>query len=189
VEAPANSATFGAYEGEQTYLKQNPQGGQIIARVPFGRRSAVAVSNTQYYLIENNDLGIDVFRQDGRKLREMHASVDNRAPVSPKQARAARARHRPEVRSELPIPDSFPPYGWRGPPKMRLMHVSTVGDLWVLNGDDLPAWTVFTEDGTERGYVRVLEELDVLDADDEIAVVLCWDELDVETVEVRRIHW
>jgi hypothetical protein len=180
--------SLGVYEGEDTYQKQLPQGGEFIARVPFGRRSAAALSADQYYLIENNDFAIGVFDQGGRKLREMQASENRQAPVSPEHARAIRSRYSPEVRGQLPMPDSFPPYGWHGPPKIRLMHVSSVGDLWVLNGEDLPAWTVFTKDGTERGHVRAFEELDVLDADDEIAVVLHWDELDVETVQVRRIR-
>lgn len=180
--------SLGVYQGVEMYEKTRPNGGQIMARVPFGRRSAVAGSGTQYHLIENNDFTIEVFDQGGGKLREMHALENRQAPVSAEHARAIRGRYFSEVRDELPMPDSFPPYGWHGPPKMQLASVSSVGDLWVLNGEDLPAWTVFTEDGTERGHVRGFEEIDVLDADDEIAVVLHWDELDVETVEVRRIR-
>ena len=176
------------YQAAESFEKTHPDGGQTMGRVPFGKRTAAEAYGTQFYLIENNDFTIEVFDQSGGKLREMRASNDVQAPVSAEHARAKRMRHSPRVRDELPMPDSFPPYGWHGLTTLGLAHVSSVGDLWVLNGEDLPAWTVFTEDGTERGHVRALEVLDVLDADDEIALVLHRDDLDVETVQVRRIR-
>jgi hypothetical protein len=168
--------------------------------VPFGRRTMSLVSGSQYYVIENSDYGIGVFDENGTKVRELRPPEERRVPVSPQHLEAIRthwgnlpglpdqfaARMR-RVFDRIPKPDTFPPYGWYGGPRVQIASVSSVGDLWVLNGDELPAWTVFTQDGAFRGHVLGFEEIDVLDADDEIAVVLHWDELDVETVEVRHI--
>ena len=186
--------SLGTYEGVETYVAPMPRGGQTIARLPFGRRSVARASGSEYYVLENNDYGIAVFDQSGRKVRELRPREETQATVSDKHVRAVRdrykrGRYKSEVLEKIPIPGKFPPYGWHGLRRLALLHVSAVGDLWVLNGDDHPAWTVFTNGGTVRGKVRAFQEVDVLDADDDIAVVLHWDELDVETVEVRRIRW
>lgn len=181
--------SLGTYEGVETWVGPMPRGGQAIAQLPFGRRSTAEASGSEYYVLENNDYGIAVFDQSGRKVRELWPLEETQTAVSDNHVRAVRGLYKSDAFDQMPIPDKFPPYGWNGLRRLELVHVSAVGDLWVLNGDDQPAWTVFTNGGTVRGKVRAFEGVDVLDADDDIAVVLHWDELDVESVEVRRIRW
>jgi hypothetical protein len=171
------------------------------SQVPFGRRTISLASGSHYYVIENSDYGIGLFHENGTKVRELRPPQEPRVPVSPQHLEAIRrywgnlpgipdpvAAKMRRVFDRIPKPDTFPPYGWYGGPRVQIASASSVGDLWVLNGGELPAWTVFKQDGALRGHVRAFEEIDVLDADDEVAVVLHWDELDVETVEVRRIR-
>ena len=190
------------YFGGDLYAESTPTY-NYSGQIPFGRRTISLPYGSHYYLLENNDYSIGVFDQDGMKVRELRPQEEPPEPVTPEHSEAIRKYYGPhpdlpswvapkmvDLFDRLPIADTFPPYGWYGNPKkdLKVASVSSVGDLWVLNGDELPGWTVFTEDGSVRGHVRALEVLDVLDADDEIAVVLRWDELDVETVEVRRIR-
>jgi hypothetical protein len=193
--------SLGAYEDSDHYAESASTYGYMTL-APFGRRAISLPSGGHYYVLENNDYRIGVFDQNGTKVRELRPAEEPRVPVSPEHLEAIRRYYAsfwskvpdavaPKIRDvfdRIPKPDTFPPYGWHGGARVEIARVSSVGDLWVLNGDDLPGWTVFTEEGTVRGHVRAFEELDVLDADDDIAVVLCWDELDVETVEVRRIR-
>lgn len=60
------------------------------------------------------------------------------------------------------------------------------------NTRDVPgggsAWTVYSEEGDLVGRVTSSEvDIRVLAVDDDIAVVLVWDELGVQTVQLRRI--
>ena len=67
------------------------------------------------------------------------------------------------------------------------------GALWVPDYDGLApgggsAWSVYSQEGDLVGRVTASElDIIVLAADDDIAAVLTWDELGVQTVELRRI--
>jgi translation elongation factor P/translation initiation factor 5A len=93
----------------------------------------------------------------------------------------------------MPTPSTFPPYGWVGRRQLTLLRVGQDGYVWVLEFGGVrssqPVWTVFSADGTVRSRIMAEEELDVLYSNNEFAVVHHWDDLDVETIELRQISW
>ena len=95
----------------------------------------------------------------------------------------------------MPIPETFPLFGWGSRRPLRTLRVMSSGDIWLLNWGGVrdlePVWTVLGPDGVTRGRIRAGEELDVLDVDptNDLVLVLRWDQYDVETVEIRRLIW
>lgn len=193
--------SLGVYQGTETYRAPwGRRGGVQVSRV-FGRRSAVELLGNGYLLVENNGWDISCFDISGKLVRRMTPLVKPSADqVSASDIRIARARfvkgqdpqlNMGAVFDEMPIPKSHPPYGWEGEHRLRVMTVTSIGDVWVLSFGGVrtqrPAWTVFDNIGRQRMTVSAPYELDVLDADVRSAIVLRWDEDDAEIVELRRI--
>jgi len=195
--------SLGSYEGSETFVQPWGRGGQFRGPLVFGRVSALEVSGARYAVLENNDSGIDVFDASGTKQEELRPARDpERVAVTEADIKHARAyfvrSETPKVRlgpvfENMPIPGTFPFYGWGGMRHLTVMKAATSGDVWVLNfggvRETTPTWTVYASDGTEKGQITAEAEMDLLDATKDLAVVHRWDESDVETVELRRIHW
>lgn len=98
-----------------------------------------------------------------------------------------------EIVKHMPIPTDPPPYGWIGTRKLSMLRVADDGAVWALRlgglPGSLPTWVVFDSTGVVRGHVVADEELDILYCDAQMALVQRWDDLDAETLELRRIRW
>lgn len=195
---------LGSFLWDERYQEHRSGEGFFRSRLPFGRRSAVAVAGSRYYVMESEGYGIDVFDSTGTAVRELHSTVSP-PPIEIAEAdlRVVRARMaRPEVPpvfrlaerfDRMPLPDVFPPYGWLGRRDVSILRVSHDGEVWALEfggvRDSSPIWLVFAADGTVRGRVAGSEELDLLDVRGDTVLVRRWDAYDVETVETRRVMW
>lgn len=192
-----------SYAFHEKYAETWGRGGQIYFDLPFGRRGAIAVHGWHFYVVDNNDAGINEYDTTGTKTRTLWPDLPQAGrPVTEREAAGARRRLKArlprignvaDVVDRLPIPDTVPPYGWEGERQLTLLRVGRDGAIWVLefSGPDTahPTWIVLRPDGTVKARVTADEELDILYADEEFVLVHRWDELDVETVELRRIGW
>lgn len=170
----------------------------------FGKESAVVVGPEGFFIVENNDAMIRGFDTSGSE-RSVLAPPGKMSPspITEEDLRAARrmvSRHRvPGVDlrktvEKMPIPDSYPPFGWDGDHSLNMMTLTGAGELWVLHFGGIgerrnPRWTVFRNDGSIRGSVESSEDVSLLDARGSLALVLTWDGFDVERVELRSIVW
>jgi hypothetical protein len=163
----------------------------------------VAVSGNRYFVTEDDSPFISIFDTAGTKLGVLRPPLmPDRKVVRESDVRIARRRfvrfETPQVKlgqvfDRMPLPDTFPYYGWAGEHRLKLMKAMASGEIWVLNfggvRDTRPVWSVYTPRGTFKGQVVAPEEIEILDASSDTAVALHWDELDVESVELRPLFW
>ncbi len=175
----------------------------IMWELPLGRTSALVVRGWRYYVIQNDEALVVVHDTTGATVRALHDEIRQPPSITPDDVAAVRERLLPpempnrnqlrEIVEQIPIPSTPPPYGWFGKRWLTMLRVSHDGDVWALEfgglPGSLPVWTVFGSDGSRRGRVSANEELDILDANDSLVLVHRWNDLDVETVELRRIRW
>jgi hypothetical protein len=195
--------SLGWYAGTDTYVEPWGRGGQTTAPLVFGRQTMVAVSGNLYFLTENDGPAITVFDTAGSEVGRLHPpGTLERRPVRERDIAVARGRFArfstPQVKlgevfDRMPLPDTFPIYGWAGFHRLKLMRAVTAGEIWVLNfggaRDLRPRWSVYDTTGAYKGDVIAPEEMELLDATHTTAAVLQWDEMDVETVRLRPIRW
>jgi hypothetical protein len=195
--------TLGSYQGTETYLEPFGRGGELRSVLPFGRKSGVAVGRSSVYVVENNGPWLRVIQSDGSETPNVELATGIRIAISESDKVMARARFAEDengslsgldaVFDRMPIPEVAPWFGWEGTRALDLIRVTASGDLWVVNHGGTknlhPTWTVIRGTGEELGRVTSTEEVRILDYDSDSAVVLCWDETGVETVELRRVLW
>jgi hypothetical protein len=196
--------SLGSYRWVEYYRESMPRGGAFASPLPFGRWGVIVVRGWRYYVMENDTFVITVHDSAGKTRNELRpASRRPLVSVTETDARIAREHYAspeapPELRlverfDRMPLPSTFPPYGWMGRHGMRILQVSHGGDAWALEFGGLrdagPVWTVFGPDGSVRSRVTADEELELLDVRDDVAVVRRWDDQDVEWIELRRIVW
>ena len=155
------------------------------------------------YVVENNGPWLRVIQSDGSETPNVELATGIRIAISESDKVMARARFAEDengslsgldaVFDRMPIPEVAPWFGWEGTRALDLIRVTASGDLWVVNHGGTknphPTWTVIRGTGEELGRVTSTEEVRILDYDSDSAVVLCWDETGVETVELRRVLW
>lgn len=194
------------YSGSETYVEPFGRAGQLSSQLVFGRRSDVAIAGSELLLTENNGEGVLVLTQSGTKIATLeHLAPPTTVPVTPHDIRTARRDFVADETSDLklgdifdrmPIPDTFPTYGWTGRHDLELLRAASDGRIWILlhrgAGATGPTWSVFRQNDGDEGrfeeiHVTATQEIDVLDGHGELLVVRRWDEYDVERVELRRL--
>ena len=174
--------SLGSYLGGEYYFARYGNGGETMrAGIPFVRWSTAGVMGDRYYILDNKEPRIPVFDTVGNLLHE--AGPD----IVPEPVRIT-AEDR-EGFSDLDGIDSddlpqFYPFYSRG--------AAVGGALWLLHYGDLERdgrreWSVYSHEGDLVGRVTSSEALRVLAVDGDVAVVVRRDEMNVETVELRRI--
>lgn len=195
--------SIGAYEMTEGYADTFGSSGHVMWELPGGKASALVVSGWHYYVIQNDAPLITSHDTTGattREFREPHPSVQTipehyldvlRERLVPPEL-PFRDRMR-EIVQRIPFPTDAPPYGWIGSRRLSMLRVADDGSVWALRfgglPGSLPTWVVFDSAGAVRGHVVADQELDILYCDAQVALVHRWDELDTETVELRRIQW
>ncbi len=186
---------------DETFVQPFGRAGEIQSPLVFGRQSAVGISGSRFYTLENLDASIAVSSASGERLAALHPDpLPDRVLVTTDAVREARARYvqddGPDGRvgrlfDRMPVPDTMAFYGWHGRRRLSVLRITSEGELWALHaaGADVsgPTWTVFAPDGSSNRTVRAADEVELLDAAGDFALVLRWDEDDVEHVELRRI--
>ena len=167
---------LGRYPGYEYY--SSPESKRIY---PDRRETFVVVVGDRYHIVDNKDPAIATFDAAGRLIRELPPDV----PTEPTRLTRAGRDSLPELdgvdRDDLPR--YYPFYG----------RTQAVGEsLWVphyrgLVPDGGSAWSVYSPEGDHVGRVIASERLRVLAVDRNVVAVLRVDELDVQTVELRRI--
>lgn len=200
---PQDSLT--AFLNREMFVEPFGRAGQLSSPLVFGRQGAVAVGRNRYYLIENDIAAIEsgLGNHDATDtLRVPPFQGYGREAVTPEHIAIARERfvqdETPElplgpVFDKMPIPDSFPPFGWAGEAPATTLRVHSDGSVWVMRFGGVrtttPVWAVFDSTGKFRGNVAGPYEMDVLDSSGERVLVLTRSDLGEEFVDVREVHW
>ncbi len=186
-------------EGEQ-YEEPRPRGGRSVAELPFGLQSDIAVTADGIVMVEL-DSCLRILDPSGKVRSVRSLARQSRAdPVTAADKAAARriftadapARlNWGEVFDRMPIPRTRPQLGWAGPHAVRLLAPTTSGHLWLTEfggiNDSHVSWSVLDARGTLIGRVTSTEEATVLDAVDDLVLLLIWDVDGVESVQLRRV--
>ena len=169
--------TVGEYLGYEYF--NSPAGSRIY---PYRRETFVVVVGDKYHIVDTKDPVIRAFDATGKLVGELQPHM----PLEPKRLTRAGRDSLPDLEGidRDDLPRFYPFYG---------RPQAAGGMLWapdykghVPGGGS--AWTVYSEEGDLVGRVTSSEvDIRVLAVDDDIAVVLVWDELGVQTVELRRI--
>lgn len=193
--------SLGWLAGTETFVEPFGRAGEMVTKLVFGREVGIAVGGQRYAVVANEDYGLIGYDEAGRELgRTIPTEQRLRTPVTPADIRAARQRFVSKalggidlggVFDRMPIPDSFPPYGWAGEHSMPMLQATSSGELWVLHfggvRESRQKWSVFRADGTFLYDVVGPGGMRVLDVADGMALVLTWDADGTEQVELRRV--
>ena len=174
--------SLGTYLGGEYYVEPYGNGGERMRTgIPFVRRSRPGMVGDGYYILDNKDPMISVFDTAGTLLREVGPDPPPE-PVRITDEDRDGFSDLDDIDSD-DLPRFYPFYSG---------STAVGGALWVrhhgdLERDGLREWSVYSHDGDLVGRVRSAEALRILAVDGEVTVVVRTDEMDVETVELRRI--
>ena len=174
--------SLGTYLGGEYYVAPYGNGGERIrGGLSFVRWSRAGMVGDGYYILDNKDPMIPVFDTAGNLLHEA-------GPDTPPEPVSITGEDRDEF-SDIDDIDSddlplFYPF-YSG-------SAAVGGALWVRHYGDLERdgrleWSVYSHEGDPIGRVTSAEALRVLAVDGDLAVMVRRDEMNVETVELRRI--
>ena len=149
---------------------------------PYRREVWVVVVGGRYHIVNNKEAVIRAFDTTGKMVHELQPHI----PLEPTRLTSAGRDSIPDMDGidRDALPRFYPYYG-------RPRAVG--GALWVPDYKGLApgggsAWSVYSQEGDLVRRVTASElDIIVLAADDDIAAVLTWDELGVQTVELRRM--
>lgn len=173
--------SLNAYPGVEYYVGTFGNGGEAPRGLPFSSTTNVGVYGDGYFVSDNKDPMIAVFDAAGNRRRQV-------GPGDPPEP----VRITPDDRDRFADfdgidADEFPQFY----PFYSGARVAG-GDFWVLDyldpeHDRQAEWNVYSLDGELLRRVTASERLSLLAVDGDVAVVLVLDDLNVETVELRRI--
>ena len=173
--------SLGTYLGSEFHLEPFGRSGGSTERWsgPFKRESYIGAVDNGYYIVDNMEPAISVFDQSGGLDYVMGTEGSSSRELSASDRRGFSDLARID---EWEAPEHYPRYS----------RVATLdGSIWSRNykedGSAVQSWTVYSQGGSEIERVGSREMLWILAVDGDTAAVLVTDELDVETVQLRRI--
>lgn len=186
-------------EGED-YEEPRPRGGRSVSPLPFGPKSDIAVTTDGIVMVELDSLLRIVDSSGKEKTTRSLTALSRTGPVTAADKAAARrvftdgapaSMKLGEMFDRMPIPRTTPRLGWEGPHAVRLLVPTTSGQLWLTEfggiRDVRVSWSVLDARGEPLGRVTSVQEATVLDAIDDLVLLLLWDSDGVESVQLRRI--
>lgn len=184
----------GTYAGPDRWMRVG-EGTIEIRTLLFGRTPRLAVAGSRWYFGPADRYEVVEHAADGtirRLVRRNHETeavtdADVDAAIDERLEDVDDAAERAEARAsyrDMPVPETFPAYDD--------LAVSRDGHLWVEGyrkpGEEVPAWSVFSSDGSWLGDVSLPEGFDPMWIDDEVVAGVWEDELEVEHVRAYRIQ-
>ncbi len=166
----------------------------LLASLPFGRSSSLAVFRQHAYLADNARYEIVRYGPDGAvdgyvrvagPLRDVGAEhIEHYREQELRRRTDANAHRRlAEHYDEVPWPSTFPAF--------RDIRVDRIGNLWVRTyappQDSTTTFHVFGADGLFSATVMLPPRVDLLEAGDDYVLARWRDDLDVEYVRLYRL--
>lgn len=201
VNSKGDADSVGTYKLSERYAEPFGKAGELTTSATFGRQSGAVVASSSFYVVQNDSAVIERHTMDGELqsvLRPATASSFQNVRVTAADIRVARRRfiekgNSPGLFERIPVPETFPAFGWAGSHPLALVRAHSDGTIWVVHfggvRDSQPMWTVFNvADGSQR-EVSAPSEMDVLDSAANRVLILRYNEDDEEIVETRRIRW
>ncbi|QJR37152.1 hypothetical protein HKW67_17325 [Gemmatimonas groenlandica] len=196
----ASAERIGEFAEGEKYEEPRPRGGRSVAELPFGLQSDIAVTADGIAMVELDSL-LRILDASGKVQTVRSLALSSRAdPVTAADKAAARrifTEDAPprlkwgEVFDRMPIPRTRPQLGWAGPHSVRLLAPTTSGHLWITEfggiNDSHVSWSVLDARGKQLGRVTSVQEATVLDAVEDLVLLLLWDVDGVESVQLRRV--
>ncbi len=201
ITAETQAERIGEFAEGAQYEEPRPRGGRSVAELPFGPQSDIAVTAAGIVIVELDSL-LRILDATGKveAVRSPALLPSRSEPVTAADKAAARriftADAPPrlkwgEVFDRMPIPRTRPRLGWAGPHAVRLLAPTTSGHLWITEfggiHDLRVSWIVLDARGKQLGRVSSTQEATVLDAVDDLVLLLLWDVDGVESVQLRRV--
>lgn len=192
----ALAADFGYKMGADFYIK-TPGTRGFESRpqlVPFGRVPLATVSPERFYFGSGDAWEIEVYDPSGtlthliRYDREPTPITDEHVngyieDMSSNFPAENRTRVR-QLLSEIPVPESFPPY--------EGLLADALGSLWVadyaLPGADSSAWTIFDSSGKLSGRLTAPQGLHILEIGEDYLLGVYRDDLGVEYLRMYALE-
>ena len=175
--------SLGHYLGGESLLVPRGRGGAANRTQwpgPFRREASSGVLGDEYYIRDNMEFAIPVFDRRGELVRELGSGA------SP-EPRAVTRRDRDLFRELDGVEDWERPESYPYHSAIRELN----GLIWVQQyhywGSPGERWTLYSKQGERVGEVTSSENLWVVAADGDVVAILRRNELDVETVELRRL--
>ena len=173
--------SLSAYPGLEYYVGTFGNSGEAPRGLPFRSNTYVGVYGDGYFISDNKDPMIAVFDAAGNWRRQVGPG-DQPELIGITPEDRDRFADFDGIDSD-DFPQFYPFYSGAG---------VVGGDFWVRDYVDLErdrqvAWSVYSLEGALLRRVTASERLSLLAVDGDIAVVLVFDDLNVETVELRRI--
>jgi hypothetical protein len=201
VTAETQAERIGEFAEGAQYEEPRPRGGRSVSDLPFGPQSDIAVTAHGIVMVESDSL-LRILDASGKveAVRSLALLPSRAEPVTAADKAAARriftegAPRRlklDEVFDRMPIPRTRPQLGWAGPHSVRLLAPTTSGHLWLTEfggiNDSHVSWSVLDARGKQLGRVTSVQEATVLDAVEDLVLLLLWDVDGVESVQLRRV--
>ena len=174
--------SLGHYLGGEGLVVPYGRGGAGTTRWPgpFRREVFSGVLGDEYYIRDNMEFAIPVFDRAGALVRELGSGA------SP-EPRAVTRKDRDLFRELDGVEDWERPESYPYHSAIREFN----GLIWVQQyhywGSPGERWTLYSKQGERVGEVASSENLWVVAADGDVVAILRRNELDVETVELRRL--
>lgn len=193
--------SLGVAWDQELFVTPFGRSGESISPLVFGRQGSVAVGQTDYFVSEDDSAVVERRTLNGtlasllrprfdpsrRKVTSADVGIARRRFVEPKSPAVSLG----DIFDAMPVPDSFPPFGWSGKYPMRPLRVHGDGTVWLLHfggvTDLAPTWTIFGSDGSVHERVRSSTPMEVLDSQGDRLLILRHGDAGEEIVEIRHL--
>ncbi len=193
--------TIGSMPGTESYMRISDQSISIL-RLPFTRSTWTFVRGDRFYVAANDTYKIDIFGADGTLQASIRKSLENlvateadlEAYIETRLRDAGddeRRRQSVQALRNVPMPKTFPAFGWNSTGRTVPVLVDDTDHLWVLEynrpGDEEYRWSIFDPEGRLLGEVVFPVVLEPMHIGDDFVLGEWRDEFDVEHVRLYRL--
>ncbi len=194
----ASVDTIGTVTGNEAYMRVAAQSIQIM-RLPFGRATWTLVRGNRFYVADNDRYEISVYGSDGTLHTSIRKSMENLVATEADVERYIASRFGDDERGrqsaqafrDVPMPETFPAYGWNTTGRTAPVLIDDTDHLWVLEynrlGDEEYRWSVFDPEGRLLGEVVFPVVFEPMHIGDDFVLGEWRDEFDVEHVRLYRL--
>ncbi len=184
--------------GNERYMTFSGQSISVM-RLPFGRATWTLVRGNRFYVADNDRYEIGVYGSDGTLHASIRKSLENLVATEADMERFIeirlrgagddeRRRRAAQAFRDVPMPETFPAFGWNTTSRTAPVLIDDTDHLWVLEynrpGDEEYRWSVFDPEGRLLGEVVFPVVLEPMHIGDDFVLGEWRDEFDVEHVRL-----